>query len=347
MEGLYFAWDPVDPVRNFDLANYEIRTGTSWDTGITIGEPVETRFFTTAFVKGENTFFIKAKNSAGKFSVDARSVVIEVDARINENVVFTRTEDPTFPGSKDAFDVISDELVLNTSDQVVAWRNSQKTGSYGGSVYLAGGRLPGFKVQGTYTTDKFQVTAGNAERALVSYMINASQLNVSEFWSATGVATQAWSSAFARERAWSRAPDGKVSITVETRFSTTTSDEAAFGPWQERAKNAEALVKWAQARIHVVVLDPAFTVSISEFEIYFDVPDRRDSGTADTSAVGNVTVLFGKPFNNPPKVACTIQSAVAGDDLVRGAPTTTGFTLSVFNAGSRVVRTVEYLAIGF
>ncbi len=348
MEGIVFTWDPVNAGRNFDLSNYEIRSGMAWDTGVTIGEPVETRFFTTAFVKGENTFLIKAKNTAGKFSPIPQAVVIEVDARINENIVYTRTENPTFPGSKEAFTVVSSKLLLNTDDQVVAWRNSLQSGSLGGSKYLPGGRRPGFRVAGTYTTDKFQITALNAERALVSYKLLANQLNESEFWSATDVSVQSWGSPFALERAWSVAPDGKVLVRVETRFSTLTSAEADFGPWQEREKNVEVSVKWAQARIHVEVVDPAFTVEIEEFEIYFDVPDRRVAGSATTSSSGVVTVTFPSPFNNPPKaVVCTIQSASASDDIVRGTATATDFPLSVFNAGSRVVRTVEYVATGF
>jgi len=348
MEGLIFTWDPVDAGRNFDLANYEIRTGMAWDTAVTIGEPVETRFFTTAFVKGENTYLIKAKNTSGKFSPLPQAVVIEVDARINENIVYTETLNPTFDGSKEEFTVIDDKLRLNTADQVVAWRNAQHSSSLGGTKYIAGGRAAGFRVSGTYTTDKFEITATNAVRALVSNKLQANQINESEFWTAGDIAGQSWGSPFASDRAWSVAPDGKVIVTVEMRFSTLTSAEADFGPWQERAQNIEVLVKWAQARVHVEVVDPAFTVDIEVFEIYFDVPDRRESGTANTSAVGNVTVNFATPFNNPPvAVVCTIQSASANDDIVRGMATATGFPLSVFNGGSRVVRTVEYVATGF
>ncbi len=347
MEGLVFTWTAIDPARNFDLANYEIRTGVAWETAITIGEPKETRFTTMAFVKGENTYFIKAKNTAGKFSAVARSVIIEVDPRINENVVFTRTENPTFPGTKEGFTVVDNKLRLDTTDEVVAWRNNQNVTALGGTKYIPGGRLTGFRVAGTYTTAAFQITAGNAESALVSYELDQAQVDASVFWSASDVSVQSWNSEFARTRAWSVAPDGKVIVKVEMRFSTATSAEADFDPWKERVQNFRVDVKWAQARVHVEILDPAFTVDISTFIIYFDVPDRRDAGSASTSAVGDVTVNFNKPFQNAPKVACTIQTAAAGDDLVRGAPTTTGFSLSVFNAGSRVVRTVEYLAIGF
>jgi predicted phage tail protein len=347
MEGLVFSWVPIDPVRNFDLAYYEIRTGAVWETAIKLGQTRDTVLETSLFAAGDNTYLIKAYNRAGKSSPVAKAVVISIEGRIGENIILTRIEEPTFPGVKESFIVVANKLQLVTESAVVAWRALSSSTSIGGSKYIPGGRQPGFRVTGSYTTDIFQVTTGNAVRAIVSTVLEQVQVDASLFWNAPGIGDLTWESDFARTRSWGVAPEGRVKVRVEMRFSTATSAEADFGPWQERAQNIEVLVKHAQARIHVEVTDPAFTVEVSKFQITFDVPETTDAGRITTSSSGVVNVTFVKFFNNAPRVTATIQSAQAGDDLVAGNPTTTGFPVSVFNAGSRVVRDVEWIGVGF
>jgi putative tail protein len=349
--GLVFSWLPIDPIKNFDLDYYEVRNGTTWDAALTIGKTSGTVLETGLFAKGTQSFLLKAFNTSGRGSFEPAVVVTTIDGRVGENVVFTKTEDPTFPGVKVNMSVVSSKLELQTSAMVVAWRAMVQTSSLGGSQYIPGGRsfiAGGFSVSGSYTTDVFQVTAGAAVRSIISTVLDQLQVDSSLYWTATGIGTLDWESEFARTRAWAVAPDGSISIRVEMRFSTATSAETDFGPWQERAQNTEALVKYAQARIFVEVLDPAFTVQIVKFRILFDVPDVTDSGTVTTSASASVPVTFAKFFNNAPKVIVSVLGATSGDTMKHTAVTTTGFNMEVFDSGgSRVVRTVEWVANGF
>jgi predicted phage tail protein len=341
--GLIFNWLPLDPVSNFDLLHYELRNGPNWDSAILIGTTPNTTLETSICVSGTQTFLIRAVNTAGKYSALPTLLIMEVEGRIGENVIFTRTEETAWTGTRENFTLDSGKLILNTEADIVAWRGQQTVAPFHSGITPGGFGL-GFRVSGSYTSAAFQV-ATDPLRCLISTEMELNQVDTSLYWNAlTGVS---WDSDFARSRQWSVAPEGRVAVKLEMRFSTTTSDDSAFGTWQERPQNIEQLVMWAQVRVSVVIKDPAFTASLEMLRVYFDVPDVTESGTIDTTATGTVAVTYLKAFNATPKVTVTILSATAGDDAIMTLPTKTGFTIEVKNGGSRVVRSVHYHAIGY
>lgn len=77
---------------------YEIRTGANWDSGVVVvtdwtSVSYETSLFfadtVTAFTQ---TFLIKAKNSSGIYSLNATSVAISIDPKLDANLILTRNE---------------------------------------------------------------------------------------------------------------------------------------------------------------------------------------------------------------------------------------------------------------
>lgn len=345
--GLIFQWDALDATINFDLDFYELRSGELWETAVTIGRTKNTTFETAVFTKGTQTFLIKGVNTAGKASAEAAAVVVTVDARIGENAIVTRQEDTAWTGTKQSFVVSSGKLVVDTEAEIVAWRAAPPVPLPGGFL-IPGGRGQSFRLQASYTTAAFQITSGNAVRCLVASDLNVNQIDTSLYWTAAAVADKHWESDFGKTRAWAVAPDGRVTVRVEMRFSTTDSSDSSFGPWQERPQNIEVAVKWAQARLLVTINDPSFTVEVIKWRILFDVPDITDSGSVSTSGAGTVAVTFNKTFNNAPKLAVAIQTANGGDTVSITSLTSSGFNVECFNgAGSRVVRTVTWNAIGF
>jgi len=343
-EGLIFQWTPLDPVKNFDLDYYEIRDGGTWDAALLVGRTTDHRLTTSAFRKGERTFQIRAFNTAGKSSPIAAVVVMTVDERIGENVIFSRVEHPTWTGVREGFVLnVDDELELATTADIVAWRAGLRSVPLR-SQLLAGGYGQSFRLSATYTTAKFEVSS-DAVRCLISADVEIDQVDTTMIWSA--LADKTWDSEFARTRTWGVAPDGRVVTKLEMRFSTTDDAESSFGPWEERPENIEALVSWAQARITATVLDPTYSVVLRAMTLNFDVPDIRDSDSVDTVATGTVAVLFKQTFHVAPKIAATVIPATAGDDIFVTNKTKLGFDLAVRNGGSLVVRSVDYVAIGY
>ncbi len=345
LTGLIFSWAAVDPVENFDLLHYEIRNGPNWDSAILVGTTTNTSLETSICVSGTQTYLIRAVNTALKTSPLPTTLIIEVEGRIGEKIIKTQTEEPSWTGTRENFTLDSGKLILNTEADVVAWRGQQHVAPFRSGI-IPGGFGLGFRVNGSYTSEAFQV-ADEPIRCLIATEMELNQVDTSLYWSAADLATVTWDSDFARSRQWSVAPEGRVTVKLEMRFSTTTSDNSAFGEWQERPQNIEVLVKWAQVRVSVVVRDPAFTCSLEMLKIHFDVPDVTESGTIDTTAVGTVAVTYTKAFNVIPNVTVTIMSATAGDDSIVTSAAKTGFSLEVKNGGSRVVRSVHWHAIGY
>lgn len=346
LEGLVFTWQPIDPTRNFDLAYYEVRQGATWDTSVKLGQTPDTTLATAVFVKGTQTFLLKAVNTAGRSSPRASSLVMLVDGRIGENVVFLRQEDSSWSGTKESFSVDSGTLLLETESARVAWLAAPHAILPARSQQFPGGFGSGFRTTGVYTTEIFEI-ASVPLRSLVATELEASQLDTTFAWNSTDVADKSWDSDFARARKWGEVPEGKVAIRVEMRFSTASAADSDFGPWQERAQNIEVLARWAQVRIVVTVTDPAYTARISKLRVAFDVPDVVEGGSSTTSTGGTVTVTFAKTFNAEPKIACSVIGATAGDEIFVTSKSKTGFQLAVKNGGSFVVRTVNYTAVGY
>lgn len=344
--GLVFEWDPLDPVQNFDLDYYEIRQGTQWETAVLVGKTRDVRFETGIFITGEVQFLIKGVNTAKNSSATAAASTILIDGRIGENVVKTQDERAlSWPGTRLHFSVDSGDLVMDTQADVAAWRVGPQPPRGGG--LRSGGFGSAFRSTAEYISLPFEVTTGNAVRAYVSTIIDLLQIDVTQYWTAPGVGDKAWDSDFARTRAWAAAPAGRVNVRVEMRFSITGSNDGDFGPWAQRPQNLEAIVKWAQARIVVQILDPVYTVRLKKLTFIFDVPDVTDSGSLSTSAVGTVAVSFSKAYENPPEVVPSIVSGLEGDSILLTSITNTGFLVGVKLAGDFVARTVKWISNGF
>lgn len=343
--GIVFAWTPLDAAETPDLAYYEIRHGATWETGVLVGRPTSPPFETGVFVRGSRTFMIKAFNRSGIESFEATAVVTTIEGRIGENIVVDHDEGPTFSGVKENFQVLSSELTLDTDAQVVAWRAQPQPSGH--SAILPGGRGPGFKASGVYVSGPIQITSANAVRCLVSVDADPHVTDDDAYWTSPTVGEQTWEGPYGSSRSWAGIDSTDVKVLYELRFSSTTNVESAFGPWQELSQQVEVLAKYAQLRVTVEVRNPALTVSFDSIRVLFDVPDVYDTGSAQTSAVGTITVSFAKAFNNPPKVVATVLNATAGDEVVTTGITNTQFTLSVRNAGALVSRTVHWVAGGY
>ena len=350
--GLIFRWDPLDPVINFDLAYYEIRDGMQWDTALLVGRTSGTLLETGLAVESElayygtRRFWIRAFNTSGKSSPTSSMIAVEVTERIGANTILMIDEGSTYwTGVKENFEVDGTWLVLQTTSSVVAWRSGIQTAPFHSSI-IPGGYGIGFHVTGCYVSEKHQV-ATTAIRCIVTTSIDIDQVDTSLYWNAAQLADKTWDSEFARTRAWGVAPDGRVKTKVEYRFSWTDSAEGSFGPWQERPVSFEVLVAWYQVRVTAEVLDPAWTVTIKTLATSFDAPDVTDSGSVETSASATVQVDFAKTFQRVPEITGICQPATAADDIFIDGVTTAHFHLEVKNGGSRVVRTVKWIAHGY
>lgn len=91
-------------------------------------------------------------------------------------------------------------------------------------------------------------------------------------------------------------------------------------------------------------------MSLVEAKITADVPDKTetDSGTVTNAAAG-LTVTFASSFAIPPKVMITpISGTTPVVAVLTAQPTTTGFTVKLFNlSGTAVTGSLIWTAIGY
>jgi hypothetical protein len=80
---------PNDPDINF----YELRMGSSWSNSILIDKFTATKYTILAPEEGTLTYWIKAVDNFGNYSVNATKATINIFGFPKKNVIFERTED--------------------------------------------------------------------------------------------------------------------------------------------------------------------------------------------------------------------------------------------------------------
>jgi hypothetical protein len=98
--------------------------------------------------------------------------------------------------------------------------------------------------------------------------------------------------------------------------------------------------------------DTNTAISVSRLEVNLDKKDIIKTGKAVSSSSGDTLVTFNEAYYTgitgtaTPTVGIMVIGGQVGDNVVISLRNETGFSFSVYNNGSRVVRNVDYQAIG-
>ena len=88
-------------------------------------------------------------------------------------------------------------------------------------------------------------------------------------------------------------------------------------------------------------------INLTAWQWEVDMPDIIESHDTTTSGSAGTIVSFSNTFQVAPKVTGSIINEQSGDHLEITNTTTTQVEVSVYNSGSRVVRTVNLVVIGY
>lgn len=91
-------------------------------------------------------------------------------------------------------------------------------------------------------------------------------------------------------------------------------------------------------------------LTLNTANIYADVPDKTETNSATiTNASTGITVSFTNTYTQPPKVTVTpISSSTPVVAVLTGDPTTTSFTVKLFNlSGTAVTGSFIWAALGY
>jgi len=329
-DALLLHWQPVP---DLDLDHYEIR-----HSPLTTGALYETSFVLRPYVQGttetvtprSGTYFVRAWDEIGRASLNPAVVVTTQPDLIGLNLIATQTEDPTWPGAKAGLAVASGALVLDSAAFFDAL-----AGDFDAALgtFDAGGAV---QMSGTYVTSALDLGARYLSR--VSAGIETGVIDyATTFDTAEGRFDDRAGLFDANESAVAA-----VSIGAEIDTSPNGSTWDGWRPYVAGDYDAQAVrlrLTLASSSAWVTPVVTALTMSV-------DMPDRVESGNLSVAAGGS-TVTFAAAYHSAPRVAVTGQFLAAGDTLVVGTPSASGFSVQVLDStGSGVSRVIDWVAHG-
>jgi hypothetical protein len=138
--------------------------------------------------------------------------------------------------------------------------------------------------------------------------------------------------------------DGETAGTAKAEIQLRTSqDGIAFTDWQP-FKLGTYNFKDAQFRLRLFTDNIETNVFVTRARIIADVADRREEGNIITSAVGNTTVTFNRPYVIPPPngIGYVIQDGSTEDQVTISNITKDGFTINIYQASNRIAREIYW-----
>ncbi len=322
-------WQPVSDVRSPIL--YEIRKGASFAAGQIVATTAQTNYP----VYGTDTYWVSA-------------------------LYYTPTGTPVYSATPPSVAVTTPSLtqyLIDTWDEAAtSW-----TGTLSGAAVLTGGNIEvvgagnllglanlltvpnilDFAVAavGTYTAPSGHIITSN-------YVMNA---KVIMNWTLSAISSSSDVTAITDIPT---TPDitGAVSnslVLAQPQIKLSQDGGSTWSAWQNWVPGVYTF-NAIDFQIIIYSLSSTATAILTDLSITVDVPLRTDTGTSASSASVDVTVNYPNgEFNVTPNLQLTVQSAVAGDDIITTAIGMTSFTYSVYNGGSRVVRTINFSATGY
>jgi hypothetical protein len=107
---LYFGWSEIPDV---DVWGYEIRWGADWESSQVVTFQQGTHYLTTNFRTGvSQSYWIKAIDTSGNYSVNAKEAVITITDIPFRNIIAEFIDHPDWPGTKESLLVSNNNLVI-------------------------------------------------------------------------------------------------------------------------------------------------------------------------------------------------------------------------------------------
>jgi hypothetical protein len=280
------------------------------------------------------TYLIKAVDSTGVKSTNATTVVNTVTPDLFQSQVFlTRTENPSFSGTKSNMVVTDDNTLKLEADTLF---DSLGLIDEVGLIDAAGG----VDLSGTYDFANIIDTGISAQSYRLSSAFAFTTNSTSDFIDTRSGNIDDYESF-----------DANTFDDVEVQLQiATTNDDPSGSPTFTDFQNFRIGNYYGRAfkfRLLVTSGDVTHQVYISSLSATLEAFQKIDTQqlTSSTSALG---VTFGEGFLVTPKIAVTAQNMASGDFYEITSVSSTGFTITFKNSsGTIVARTFDYIARGF
>jgi hypothetical protein len=309
----HLNWDAIS---DLDLAYYTIRysiltSGVTWQNSVTLVEKVSRPATSITVPARVGSYLIKAVDKSGNFSADASIISTNLTTIGNYNFVETKTESPTFSGTKENLTLSSGELRMTSlsSDGIYYFTSPVDLGA-------------------VYTS---RVTASITQYAEQPSDLFDTGRGFTLFEDATG------------------SFDGDYAINASSHLEISLSDDNTTWSSYRNFVIGDYTSRYYRFRMYLRSLDGVSTPVITELSVTVDMPDRIFSGNDITSGAGTYTVTFTNPYYSANyAVGITAQGLATGDYYLLTSKTTSGFDLAFKNsAGTGITKTFDYITKGY
>lgn len=329
---LVFTWNAlIDP----RIAGYEIRNGINWESAVPVVQNYPSVVYETSLFFADpeaivtQTFLIKARNRAGVYSLNAASVSISIDPKVDANLILSQDERADdWPGTL-------------TNMQV-------DSGGTPGDRYIE--LIVASGLTGSYETG--EIDLGSIYRTFVNVLAEPEQIDTTMTWAA---ADFTWESTEAQNRTWQGTlGENNLQAVIEAKYGTTspiTADYAAFVP-------EERTLRYAKFKVTLTLTDAKFEARLSRLRLLFDVPDILDSeeGHELTGAAtdGSKNISYNKTYTSATSISLQVMARnLANGERLYVDPayrSATGFRVQVLDSSGNEVtssRTIDWFARGY
>ena len=314
-----------------EIRHTSLTSGATWIDGTIIGYVAGTQ--TSAIVpKAFGTYMAKAVDSSGNYCLIEATETTSLLTLAQLNVVNTVSNSTTFAGVKNSVRYDGSTIFLSYDDQMDSDTDPMNNDTdimnkSGSNVVLVNGYYyltTPIDVGGVYTC--------NITTTLVSNSFSTSDImnNDIEIMNSNDPLT---------------APSDGANCISEIAVS---QDGTTFSSWRP-FYTGSLLGKVFKFRLRLFSVDTTANVAVSQYAVTIDMPDRTESSTVTTSALGDSTITFTNAFKAAPVVAASIQNeTTTGERVAITGITPSGFTLATYNSGgARIARTVAVSARGY
>ena len=317
----------------FEIRHSSLTSGATWSQSTQVGEAVSGISNQAEVPLLVGTYLIKAVDSTGVKSTNATSVVNTVTPDLFQAQTFlTRTENPTFSGSKTNM-VVADEKLKLEADTL--WDSLGEIDSLG-LIDAAGG----LDSSGSYEFANYIDTGIAAQSYRLSSAFAFTTNSTTDFFDARSGNIDTWD-----------AIDSNTYDDVEVQLQiATTNDNPAGSPSWSDFQNFRIGNYYGRAfkfKLNATTGDATHQVYVSSLSATLESFQKIDTDQ-ETTSTSAYSLTFNTAFLTTPKIAVTAQNMATGDFYEISSVSSTGFTITFKNSsGTIVARTFDYIARGF
>ena len=284
------VWNEVD---DFDFYCYEIRQGTSWESGVILGTGITQNSFISLFITSgvAQNFWIKVIDTSGNYSATATQAILTVDNVPFTNIIVSYAEETAWAGTKTDLVKSGNNLALDTGQLQGTYLTPIRDVGYVATFKIG---INGIcVVSGDSTWQDFGEQTFNEQDDSVRFL---------------GI-------------------EQAGALTYEINYSVDNIVWSGWQPWIP----ADYKCRYFQLRMTMARASASIALLCSIFDYFADLPDidEMQDLTISIAATG-VTVTFAKTFHQNPAVNVTILSGTGVYHTVTSL-TTTGVVIKLYD----------------